>query len=151
MLRQTVELVEIAILDSLVQIRTKDFLGQKIRNLSRQGFGIACTFGIDYQHQQICLDTIPKRFRENIIAHFEKAGLKDHIEDILVELSQAGASSLDYRIYMVLRGDAAHAFYKAQRLIQQACVATCNEEQWVIPFTQITVHSNQDSQPSNAT
>jgi len=141
-LHQTIELVEIAVLDSAVHIRTKDFLSQNIRNLSRDGFGIASTFGIDYQHQSICLDAVPERFREAIITRFEQANLGDDLEDILVEFSAAGASSLDYRIYITLNGRAANAFFKAQRLIQQACVKTCNQEGWVIPFTQITVHSS---------
>jgi hypothetical protein len=42
---------------------------------------------------------------------------------------------------MLLNGRAAYAYYKAQRLVQQACVETCNREGWVIPFTQITVHA----------
>lgn len=140
-LRQTIELVEILIRDARVQIRTKDFLGQNIRNLSQEGFGIASTFGIDYQHQANCLDKIPARFREAIITRLEQAGLKDDIQDIMVEFKEAGASSLDYQMYIVLNGRAAKAFFKAQRLIQQACVATCNREGWIIPFTQITVHS----------
>lgn len=144
-LRQTIELVTVSVLDSLVQIRTQDFLGQSIRNLSREGFGIASVFGIDYQHQAICLDTVPDRFREAIIARFEKAGLKEDIEDILVEFNAAGTSSLDYRIYLVLNGRAANAFFSAQRLVQQACVDTCNQEGWIIPFTQITIHSGDDT------
>mgnify|MGYP001813329758 FL=1 len=140
-LRQTIEVVELAVRDSTVQIRTKDFLSQHIQNLSRNGFGIASTFGIDYQHQGICLDTVPGRFRKSIKARFEKAGLKDDIEHLLVSFKEAGASSLDYQIYIVLKGCAANAFFKAQRLVQQACVETCNQEGWVIPFTQITVHS----------
>ena len=140
-LRQTIEVVELAVRDSTVQIRTKDFLSQHIQNLSRDGFGIASTFGIDYQHQGICLDTVPGRFRKSIKARFEKAGLKDDIEHLLVSFKEAGASSLDYQIYIVLKGCAANAFFKAQRLVQQACVETCNREGWVIPFTQITVHS----------
>jgi hypothetical protein len=143
-LRQTIELVTVAVLDSVVQIRTQDFLGQSIRNLSREGFGIASVFGIDYRHQAICLDTVPDRFREAIIARFAQVGLKDDIEDILVEFNEAGTSSLDYRIYIVLNGRAANAFFRAQRLVQQACVDTCNQEGWVIPFTQITVHSNHE-------
>ena len=59
----------------------------------------------------------------------------------MVEFKQAGASSLDYQIYMILKGSAAKAYFKVQRLIQQACVETCNREGWVIPFTQVTVHS----------
>lgn len=142
-LRQTIELVEIAILDSTVQIRSRDFIGQNLRNLSRNGFGIVSTFGIDYQHQAICLDTIPNRFREAIIARFEQAGLEGDVKDILVEFKSAGASSLDYQIYTIFNGHAAYAFFKLQRLIQQACVEACNREGWVIPFTQITIHSSR--------
>ncbi len=140
--RQTIELVEVAVMDSMVQIRTKDFLAQNIRNLSHEGYGISSTFGVDYQHQAICLEIIPNRFKEAIIARFELAGLRDDIKDIMVEFNAASTSSLDYRIYMVLSGHAADAFFRAQRLVQQACVETCNREGWVIPFTQITVHSS---------
>ena len=148
-LRQTVELVEVAVKDSTVQIRTRDFLAENVRNLSRAGFGIASTFGIDYQHQAICLDTVPGRFKEAIIARFEQAGLKEDIEDMLVEFKEAGTSSLDYQVYIFLNGRAAYAYFKVQRLVQQACVETCNREGWVIPFAQITVHTanvNTESQ-----
>lgn len=147
-LRQTIELVEVIVLDSIVQIRTQDFLGQNNRNLTRHGFGIACTFGIDYEHQAICLDIVPERFREAITARFKTAGLSEDIIDIIVEFKEAGASSLDYRIYITLNGRAASAYFKAQRLVQQACVDTCNREGWVIPFTQITVHTNPAEQAS---
>ena len=140
-LRQTIELVELVIQDSITQIRTSDFIGQGMRNLTRDGFGIACTFGIDYEHQAICLDTVPGRFREAILARFEREGMKEEIRDIVVEFKTAGASSLDYQIYLVLDGRIAKAFFKAQRMVQQACVDTCNREGWIIPFTQITVHS----------
>jgi small-conductance mechanosensitive channel len=63
------------------------------------------------------------------------------IKDILVEFKEAGASSLDYQIYIVMNGRAANAYFRAQRMVQQACVETCNREGWVIPFTQITIHS----------
>ena len=144
-LRQTIELVEIAVQDAVVQIRTQDLLGQAVRNLSREGFGIACSFGIDYRHQTICLDTVPGRFREAILNRFRQAGLGDDIRDILVEFKEAASSSLDYQIYVLLEGGAAQAFFKAQRLVQQACVDTCNLEGWVIPFTQITLHTATDA------
>jgi len=140
-IRQTVELVEVAVLDSTMQISTRAFLEQNVRNLAREGYGIACIFGVDYQHQAICLDVVPDKFKAEIRTHFERAELINDIKDIIVEFSEAGASSLDYRIYMVLNGSAAKAYYRAQRLVAQACVATCNREGWIIPFTQITVHS----------
>ena len=140
-LRQTIELVEVLVRDSKMLIQTKDFLAQSVRNLSREGFGISSTFGIDYQHQAICLDTAPARFREAINARFKQAGMKDDIEDMLVEFKEAGTSSLDYQIYIILNGRAAKAYFRTQRMIQQACVETCNQQGWVIPFTQVTVHS----------
>lgn len=144
-IRQTIELVEVAVVDSIMQIRTRDFIEQNVRNLSREGFGIACTFGVDYQHQAICLDEIPAKFQAAITDYFEKKDLHNAIKDILVEFAAAGASSLDYRIYLVLHGHAAKAYYRAQRLVAQACVDTCNKEGWIIPFTQITVHSGSEN------
>jgi len=134
------------VLDSLIQIRTQDFITQNNRNITRHGFGIVCSFGIDYQHQAICLDIVPARFREAIISRFKAAGMGDEILDVIVEFSSAGASSLDYRIYLTLHGHAAKAFFKAQRLVQQACVDACNREGWIIPFTQITVHTSPAEQ-----
>jgi len=138
--RQTVEVVEVLIRDTISRFATRGFLEQSMRNLSQEGFGIACTFGIDYQHQAICLDDVPGLFRDTIIARFERAGLKEHIRDLLVEFKEAGSSSLDYQIYMILDGSAAKAYFKSQRLIQQACVETCNRHGWIIPFTQVTIH-----------
>jgi len=144
-LRQTVELVELMILDSRVQLSTQRYLEKVVRNLTLEGFGIAAKFGIDYQHQAICLDTVSTLLREGIVAHFDNAGMKADIRDILVEFSDAGSSSLDYRIYMILDGRAANAFYRVQRMVQQACVQVCNEQGWVIPFTQVTVHHAADT------
>lgn len=148
-LRQSIEVVEVGIRDSVVQFRTPDFIAQNVRNLSREGFGIAGTFGIDYRHQDICLDVVPDRLRTAIRAHFGEAGLGDAVRSILVEFRTAAASSLDYQIYIVMNGEAAQAYFRAQRLIQQACVAACNHEGWVIPFTQVTVHTEHGISPDS--
>ena len=140
-IRQTIEFVEVAVLDSIMQISSREFIEQNVRNLTREGYGVACSFGIDYQHQAICLTAVPELLKAGIIERFDQAGMKDDIKDILVEFSTAGSSSLDYRIYMILKGTAANAYYRVQRMVQQACVDTCNREGWVIPFTQVTVHS----------
>jgi len=150
-LRQTIELVEIVFKESIIQIRTSEFIGQSVINLSREDFGIACTFGIDYQHQAICLDIVPDRFREAILTRFEQANMKEDIKDLVVEFKTAGASSLDYQIYLILKGSVAKSFFKAQRMVQQACVEVCNREGWIIPFTQITIHSDDtDTEAFNA-
>jgi hypothetical protein len=46
---------------------------------------------------------------------------------------------------MILDGRAANAFYRVQRMVQQACVQVCNEQGWVIPFTQVTIHNAADT------
>ena len=71
--------------------------------------------------------------------------MKADIRDILVEFSEAGSSSLDYRIYMILDGRTANAFYRVQRMFQQACVRVCNEQGWGISFTQVTIHNAADT------
>ena len=71
--------------------------------------------------------------------------MKDDIEDLQVEFKAAGASSLDYQIYMILNGRTAKAYFRVQRMVQQACVDSCNREGWGIPFTQITVHSGDSA------
>jgi hypothetical protein len=37
-------------------------------------------------------------------------------------------------------GNSAASYFAIGRLIQQTCVDICNQENWVIPFTQVTVH-----------
>ena len=149
-IRQTIELIEVAVFDSIMQIRTRDFIEQGVRNLTQEGFGIACAFGVDYQHQAISLTNVPERLKSGIIDYFERAELKEQIKDLLVEFNSAGSSSLDYRIYLIMKGEAANAYYRVQRMVQQACVETCNREGWVIPFTQVTLHSaDVSNKPEN--
>ena len=104
-------------MNSRAQICAKDILGQHVRNLSRKRFGIANTFGIDYQHQAICPDTVPGRFRKAISARFGQAGPGDDIKDKRVEFKGAGASSLNYQICITLNGREKNAFFRAQRLV----------------------------------
>lgn len=144
-IRQTIELVEVAVVDSVMQISSRDYIEQNVRNLTREGYGVACTFGIDYQHQAISLSKVPELLKAGIIDYFERAGFKDQIKELLVEFNSAGDSSLDYRIYLIMKGEAANAYYRVQRMVQQACVETCNREGWVIPFTQVTLHTADDA------
>jgi len=149
-IRQTIELVEVAVVDSIMQIRAQEFIEQGVRNLTREGFGIACTFGIDYQHQAVSLTMVPERLKSGIIDYFERAGLKHQIKELLLEFNSAGSSSLDYRIYLIMKGEAASAYYRVQRMVQQACVETCNREGWIIPFTQVTLHTAEDASSVSA-
>ena len=139
-LEQTVELVRLRVMGSLLQYSSADFIQLGVRNLSRDGFGIAAVFGIDYAHQPIALDSVPQRLRAGIEEAFASAELADDVKSLLVEFKQAAASSLDYLVYVTFDGRSAASYFALGRLIQQTCVDVCNREGWVIPFTQITLH-----------
>ncbi len=143
-LQQGIEWVRIKVMGSIVQINSADFLRQMPRNLSREGFGIAVTFGIDYQHQQIALQKVPQRLHAGLGIAFAEATFGDDLKDLQVEFKTAAASSLDYLIYASMDGNSAASYFAIGRLIQKTCVDICNQEGWVIPFNQITVHQAQD-------
>lgn len=148
-MRQTIELVDLKTRSSLKQISTAAFLQTSPRNISREEFGVIGTFGIDYKHQPISLDEVPKRFKQGLDEAFAKSGFKDDLKDLLVEFKTAASSSLDYLIYATLQGGSASSYFTIERLIQQTCVDICNQEGWGIPFTQITLHQ-ADKQEAEA-
>lgn len=124
---------------SLKTYSTTDFLAQTPENLSR-GFRIACVFGIDYQHQAESTDKIPAVL-ERVLTTALVAGFgREAVRSIKVELTAAGASSLDYQINADFDGSLGSRYQALNRAIMRLCVETCNAEGWVIPFTQVTVH-----------
>ncbi len=139
-LQQTVETVTLKARGSVVQLGTAELLRLGFSNLSREGYGIPITFGVDYRHQSIALDVVPARFHAALIEAFGRAGLGGALRELLVELKEAGASSLDYLVYVTMGGEAADAYFAVGRLVQQTCVDVCNREGWGIPFAQLTIH-----------
>ena len=139
-LQQGIEWVQLKIMGSIVHIRSADFVQQNVRNISVEGFGVAVTFGIDYQHQSIALQEVPQRLRDGLASAFASAEFGVGLKDLLVEFKAANASSLDYLVYASMDGNSAACYFAIGRLIQQTCVDICNQEGWVIPFTQVTVH-----------
>jgi small-conductance mechanosensitive channel len=149
-LQQTIERVRLKVMGSTVEYPAAEFLQLAVRNLSREGFGIAVTFGIDYQHQSIALDTVPRVMREGITRAFADAEYGASLKDLLVEFKAANASSLDYLVYATMDGSSAASYFAIGRLIQRSCVDICNREGWVIPFTQVTVHQAELASPPAA-
>ena len=146
-LQQTVELVRLKVIGSIVEFGTAEFLQLNVHNLSREGFGVIVVFGIDYQHQEISLNRVPERFMTGLKTAFEQAGYGDDLKDLQVEFKEAGTNSLDYLIYATMEGSVAASYFKITRLIQQTCVDICNHEGWVIPFTQVTIHQADNEEP----
>ncbi|MGB6219411.1 hypothetical protein [Haloferula sp.] len=123
---------------------TIDFLEQCPENLS-YGFRVSATFGIDYDHQSIATTTVPDIFLRALEKELVSRFGHENVRSVKVEFSSAGASSLDYRILADFAGDVASRVNVIERSIQRVCVNVCNEQEWGIPFTQITVHQAGDA------
>jgi len=123
-------------------IPASDFYNMTFDNLSRgDSFAITSTFGIGYSHQQISNNDIPTTLQATITAAMAQTDFSEHVVSVSVELKEAGSSSLDYWVCVVLSSDAARSYYKVHRVIQQTCVDTCTAKNWDIPFPQLTIHS----------
>ena len=141
---QTPELVELSVKGGMsLTIPTAEFFSMSVMNLSRnKTFGIAVTFGFDYSLQHLSLKTIPETLKAGVLARLAEQGYdcgKD-ITNVLVELASAGASSLDFLIYTHVSCAKAADYFAIERLVQQTCVQVANEQQWLIPFPQLTLH-----------
>jgi small-conductance mechanosensitive channel len=131
---------------SLKSYPTALFLEQTPENLSR-GFRLTLRFGIDYQHQAICTTEVPAVFQQSLEQHLIEAVGRECLRSLKVEFASAASSSLDFAILADFTGEVASRCNVLERLIQKTCVEVCNEQGWVIPFTQITVH--QATKPKN--
>lgn len=122
-------------------VPTADYYASGFVNLTRsKRIRIVGRFGVDYGLQAISLTTVPEKLQSKVQFMLEAANLGTDDIDARVDFESAGASSLDYIVIVQLGSAASKHYYRIQRIIQQACVATCNEEGWSIPFPQLTVH-----------
>ena len=124
---------------------TADFLSLAPKNLS-YNFRVRISFGIDYRHQEISTTEVPEIFQKKLVEGLAEVASPEEIIHIGVEFSRAGASSLDYAVLADFAGSAGSKYQKLSRAISRICVDVCNEQGWVIPFTQITVHQADASQ-----
>ena len=150
---QTPEMVEISVKGGMsMTFPTAEYFCMSVRNLSRHNtFGIPVTFGLDYSLLTQSHTTIPEALKEGVVSRLDAAGFQTgkDIINVLSELESAGASSLDFLIYVNIDSSRAADFFALRRIIHQACVAVADERQWTIPFPQLTLHhcaDNQDSQ-----
>lgn len=139
-LLQTPETVRIELLGgSKVTYRTADFLALNPELMS-DGFRVSVTFGIDYRHQAICTTEVPQAMRARLEKELSALIGAEHVRAVSVEFQEAGASSLDYLAQVDVDGEVAERYERIRRALQRILVDECNDQGWVIPFTQITLH-----------
>ena len=139
---QTPEMVQLKVKGGMHHyLPTTDFISMGVLNLSRgDSFVITTVFGIDYDLQDIALLEVPNAFQIAIQEAINSEGLIDHLNEVIVELKGAGASSLDYLVIINVKPTAASLYFKLERLLQRTCIQVCSEEGWGIPFPQVTIH-----------
>jgi small-conductance mechanosensitive channel len=141
-LSQTPELIELRVRGGMIQwVRTADWYAMSITNLSiGKTFGVAVTFGFDYSLQAISLTEIPRSLHEAVTKALNENGYENYVDNVLVELKSASASSIDYLVFVSIDSRKASDYFALERLIQQTCVAVANEKGWNIPFPQMMIH-----------
>jgi len=123
-----------------VAFPTPDFLSFSPKKLSTESFRVETRFGIDYKHQKDCTTKIPKKMETAVRKGVEEIVGSEAIQKVAVQFACAGASSLDYEVEVDLGGEAAELYEELQYALQRILVDCCNENGWVIPFQQVTIH-----------
>jgi small-conductance mechanosensitive channel len=119
--------------------QTGDFLAQSPLNLS-VNFRLKVVFGIAYALQAESTHGVLQILEAYIQEQLSREGYQDALLNLRVEFSQAGASSLDLVIIADFKGEAAPLYMRLSRAIQRWCVDACTQNNWEIPFPQLTIH-----------
>ncbi|MGB1011645.1 MAG: hypothetical protein ACPGVP_18175 [Thiolinea sp.] len=79
---------------------------------------------------------------QTLIKRLEEEGYSKDLLNLRVEFEYANASSLDLAVIADFKGGVADLYNRLRRAIQRWCVDACTENDWEIPFTQITLHNH---------
>ncbi|MCB1861128.1 MAG: hypothetical protein H6964_01670 [Chromatiaceae bacterium] len=119
---------------------TQDFLGQSPRNLSVD-FRLKEVIGVSYDLQSVSTTTILQTLKAHLLKRIEAEGYLPDLIQLNVEFHSANTSSLDIMVLADFKGVQAPLYNRLRRAIQRWCVDACTENDWEIPFTQLTLHN----------
>ncbi len=119
--------------------QTRDFLAQSPLNLSVD-FRLKVLFGISYTLQADATGRILEITAAYLREQIAQEGYEPSLVKLSVEFAQAGASSLDFVVIADFKGELAPMYRPLERAIQRWCVDLCTQNNWEIPFPQLTVH-----------
>jgi hypothetical protein len=118
---------------------TADFLGLSPLNLTTN-FRVKESIGITYALQKDSVTTIPDILRAHVEKRIAEEGYADKLLNLRVEFERANTSSLDIVVIADFDGALADLYNRLRRSIQRWCVEACTQNNWEIPFTQVTLH-----------
>ena len=119
--------------------QTADFLALSPLNLSTN-FRIKETIGVTYNLQQESVTSRPEVLKAHVEKRSADEGYADKLLNLRVEFERANTSSLDLVVIADFDGELADLYNRLRRAIQRWCVEACSENNWEIPFTQLTLH-----------
>ncbi len=138
---QTPELVCLKRFDGTQEVvKTGDFLSADVQNLSTGGFSLFVHFGLDYSLQEIFFSEVLPKVKKHFERIFHEKLMSKEIYHLEVDFVSASASSLDVVIILRCHQILASHYMILERRIKGEMVKLCNQENWVIPFGQLTVH-----------
>lgn len=126
---------------------TSAYLAKNPENITPQ-YRVSTVFGLDYQYQHIATTTVPSIIRDTILKLLVERYDKENIKSVNVEFASASESSLDFQIAADVDGSLASQHDVIKRLLQRGAVDAANENAWVIPFPQLTLHKIDESNPA---
>lgn len=147
-LLQTPETVQMQIMGAITTFSVESYLAKNPRNLSRDGFAVPITFGVDYQHQDVILSEIVPTLRAYLQEQLVQQPFHSHLKTLLVEFNEAAGSSLNLLVVAIFTGAGAEDYWSIRRFLQRTAVSACNQYGWIIPFDQVTVHLPSTQPPS---
>jgi small-conductance mechanosensitive channel len=134
------EMVELVMRGGAKKVyQTTDFLGLSPLNLS-VNFRLKIGFGISYNLQAAATNEILEILDAYIRKQLTAEGYENSLLNLRVEFSAAGSSSLDLVVIADFEGKMAPLYNRISRAIQRWCTDACTENNWEIPFPQLTVH-----------
>ncbi|MGE0141701.1 MAG: hypothetical protein AB7I19_02335 [Planctomycetota bacterium] len=118
---------------------TPAFLAQNPINHA-SGMLVKTTFGLDYRLQKDATTEIPLAMATEVQRRLKERFGDEAIQKVVVEFANAGSSSLDLDVLVMLAGKNAADAPVVRRMIQRVLVELCTARNWNIPFPQLVVH-----------
>lgn len=118
---------------------TAEFAAKSLEVLSH-GYRVDLEFGLDYENRAGITTTDRDLMQAEVERCWRASPWARSLVGVAVEFSRAGPSSLDYFIRVDLDGSQASEYAPQRRHLARICVDVCNENGWLIPFQQLTVH-----------